>query len=353
MSNQIITNSQKEVTLKIIGECFTAGYSAKEIAENLNNLGLKNGNKLWTEKTVDFILIFELKLKEAVKKEEESLPQDDNYIFEHEGKVFTNSLYVAKSFEKEHKHILRDIAQIISKSENFGQSNFGPSSYINKQNKQQPMYLMTKQGFSILAMGFTTEKAFEFKIKYIQKFEEMERLINSRSLPKPKTTLELLEEAVTELKKKESIIQEKETEIKQLLPQAGLLNEILVKDTTTRKLGDFGKFLKQFLPEHMGKNKITSYCLDKKFFFQSKAGRTEVYQKFIAPPKPLFYIKPYTFTTGNEERQHTFDLWEIRITPEGAKQLLICFLQDEMLTVETFQVVSWKTEQWFSTNNTN
>lgn len=359
MSNVINTNSLREVTIKIISELFTGGFSSKEIAENLNNAGFKNFNKLWNEQAVDFILIFELKLKEAMKKDnEETLPQDENYIFEHEGKIFTNSLYVAKNFDKQHKNILQSVNEILTKSNEFGRLNFQQSSYINSQNKEQPMFLMTKQGFSILAMGFTTDKAFEFKIKYIQRFEEMEKLINERSLPKPKTTLEMLEEAVIELKKKEALlieskeqIKEKETEIKQLAPQVGLLNQILIKDTTTRKLGDFGKFLSQFMPKHMGKYKIIKYCLDKKFLFESRPGKNEVYQKFITGPKALFYIKPYTFTVGNDERTHTFDALEIRVTPHGAKQLLICFLQDEMLTVETFQVVSWKTEQWFANNN--
>lgn len=49
------------------------------------------------------------------------------------------------------------------------------SSYINAQNKKQPMYLVTRDGFTLLVMGYTGEKAMKFKEAYIKQFNAMEK----------------------------------------------------------------------------------------------------------------------------------------------------------------------------------
>lgn len=91
------------------------------------------------------------------------------------GTVTTTSLNVAQTFEKQHQHVLRSIEKILAEiPEDWGASNFGLSSYQSQQNKKQPMYIMTRKGFSLLAMGFTGKKANQFKIAYIDAFEAME-----------------------------------------------------------------------------------------------------------------------------------------------------------------------------------
>ena len=82
-----------------------------------------------------------------------------------DGKPVTTSLIIANRFGKRHQHVLRDVENLEC-SEKFGQSNFGQSSYINLQNKKQPMYLITRDGFTLLAMGFTGKKAMQWKEKY-------------------------------------------------------------------------------------------------------------------------------------------------------------------------------------------
>ena len=94
------------------------------------------------------------------------------------GKDVTTSLIIAKIFNKEHFHVLRDIDKLAC-SQEFRQSNFGLSSYINSQNKEMPMYEITKNGFSILAMGFTGEKAAKFKEDFIREFDNREQLLKN------------------------------------------------------------------------------------------------------------------------------------------------------------------------------
>ena len=95
------------------------------------------------------------------------------------GKVVVTSKQVADAFGKIHRHILRDIRDLIAESGEFGESSFGLSSYKSLQNKELPCYEMTRDGFSLLAMGFTGKKAIEWKIKYINAFNKMEAEILS------------------------------------------------------------------------------------------------------------------------------------------------------------------------------
>ena len=95
------------------------------------------------------------------------------------GKVETSivtSLDIAETFEKEHKRVLQDIRELEC-SEDFRRHNFVHSSYVNCQNKKQPMYYVTRDGFTLLAMGYTGEKAMKFKEGYIRQFNAMEKLL--------------------------------------------------------------------------------------------------------------------------------------------------------------------------------
>lgn len=100
--------------------------------------------------------------------------------------VYTTSRIVAEKFGKEHCHIIRDIENLIV----LGQSNFGSSetkseqmfirsTYLNSQNKEQPEYLITEKGAMLLIMGFTGEKAFAIKTKFIDEFARMKNIINN------------------------------------------------------------------------------------------------------------------------------------------------------------------------------
>jgi phage regulator Rha-like protein len=69
---------------------------------------------------------------------------------------------------------MRDIKNLIDDLPPGGLPNFGESSYLNEQNKTQPMYQMSRDGFSLLAMGFTGKRALEWKVKFLKAFNQME-----------------------------------------------------------------------------------------------------------------------------------------------------------------------------------
>lgn len=58
---------------------------------------------------------------------------------------------------------------------------FQKSLYENSRGKQYPMYLMNRDGFSLLVMGFTGKKALEWKLEYIKAFNKMESIIREKS----------------------------------------------------------------------------------------------------------------------------------------------------------------------------
>lgn len=96
-----------------------------------------------------------------------------------DGRPVTNSLKVAELFGKEHKNVIRDIENICC-SDTFRMLNFEHTPYTHQQNGQTyHYYLMTKDGFTFLVMGYTGAKAAQFKEAYINAFNEMERRLKN------------------------------------------------------------------------------------------------------------------------------------------------------------------------------
>lgn len=96
-----------------------------------------------------------------------------------------SSLDVAETFEKEHKNVLKDIREL-NCSEEFGRLNFEQSFYTNSQNKKQPLYFMTRDGFTLLAMGYVGDKAMKFKESYIKQFNAMEKALVGKLIEREK-----------------------------------------------------------------------------------------------------------------------------------------------------------------------
>jgi phage regulatory protein, rha family len=137
-------------------------------------------------------------MKELIPKNEYGLFADKKDI------ARVDSLYVAEFFEKNHKEVLRDIRNIAAPnsglSKEFTERNFALGSYKDKQNKKRPCYYLTRDGFTILVMGYTGKKALKFKELYIRRFNEMEELI--KSLVKARTEFPLLTENIRLLHEK-------------------------------------------------------------------------------------------------------------------------------------------------------
>lgn len=90
----------------------------------------------------------------------------------------TTSLLVAEVFGKQHRNVLRSIDGLLKNEQS--KKMFVKGTYLNTQGHKQPMYYLNRDGFSLLVMGFTGEKALEWKFKYIEAFNKMEKYINFR-----------------------------------------------------------------------------------------------------------------------------------------------------------------------------
>lgn len=113
------------------------------------------------------------------------------------GQVLTNSLLIAEKFGKEHQHVLRDIRTLIEGMSEIGDTPmFVESTYINEQNKQKyPIFIMNRDGFTLLTMGFNGKKALKFKLEYIAAFNAMEKALKEQQNKKLSGAEFLLEQA--------------------------------------------------------------------------------------------------------------------------------------------------------------
>lgn len=180
-------------------------------------------------------------------------------ILNQDGQLVVTSRQVAEDFEKEHSSVvIRAIENLIKELEGSGQNCthlFIESQYQNEQNKQwYKEYLLTRDGFSLLVMGFTGKKALQWKLKYIEAFNKMEEHIKGQALNTSELSPELqmfnqMFKAIAnnelEQKKLKAAVEETKEEIKGIREAVTLEPNQWRKDTATLinkiaiKLGGF------------------------------------------------------------------------------------------------------------------
>lgn len=152
----------------------------------------------------------------------------------------TSSLIVAERFEKRHDAILRDIDNILEGSPQNCGDLFQESTYIHPQNKQEyRMFYMTRDGFSLLAMGFTGTKALAFKLNFINAFNQMETELNSPEKIMARA-LRIADQTINQLQLETKV---KDQQIAELKPKADYYDDILKNKglvTITQIAKDYG-----------------------------------------------------------------------------------------------------------------
>ena len=141
------------------------------------------------------------------------------------GNAVTTSLLVAEKFGKRHSDVLRSIRDALSlMPENERKSNFAlcysEASLPNGGYRSDPYYVMTKDGFSIIVLGFTGAKAMAFKLEFIEAFNEMERKLAAPQLPA--TYLDALKALVVSEEQKQLA----EAKVNELEPKAEVYDTI-------------------------------------------------------------------------------------------------------------------------------
>ena len=136
-------------------------------------------------------------------------------LFEKDGQILVSSVDVAENFEKRHKNVIQSIEKLKVDDE-FNRLNFQPVEYKDEKGEMRPAYTMTRDGFTLLVMGFTGYKAMEWKVKYIKAFNAMEARLKEgaareAALPEAKPD-DSGEAARLRLREKQAELREREIE---------------------------------------------------------------------------------------------------------------------------------------------
>lgn len=148
------------------------------------------------------------------------------------GEPVASSRDIAENFGKRHSHVLDGIQSIIHSAEKSAQW-FCESEYKDASGRTNKMYYMNRQGFSLVVMGFTGEKALEWKIKYIEAFEEMAKQLTTPEPEPPELALsKALVMAQGIIAREQERSKQLEKENAKLKPAAEYAHNMLLSDET-------------------------------------------------------------------------------------------------------------------------
>lgn len=217
-------------------------------------------------------------------------------------KVVTTSLKIAEVFGKEHQHILRDIRELIDGVSKIGDTPmFEETTYIHPQNKQQyPMFLMNRDGFTLLAMGFTGDKALRFKMAYINASNEMEKALKAMQPKLPQTYKEALKELLIQVEENERL----QIENKDMKPKAEYFDEIVDRGGLTN-FRDTAKLL------GVSEKAFIFFLIDKKYIYRDQKGTLKPVAKYVGT-----YFELKEWVRGEKTGTQTL------ITAKGEEQFL-------------------------------
>lgn len=130
-------------------------------------------------------------------------------VYAKDAVALTNSILVAKKFDRNHRDVLETIRELVKGcAENSADPMFEETTYVHPQNGQQyPMFIMNRDGFTLLAMGFTGDKALRFKLDYINAFNKMEAELKSA---KPLTQGQMLVQMAQAYEAQERMLREQQ-----------------------------------------------------------------------------------------------------------------------------------------------
>lgn len=191
-------------------------------------------------------------------------------IMEKDGQLVVSSRQVAENFEKQHKDVLESICKLISQMSSAENSAnlFIQSEYADKYGRMQKEYLMTRDGFSLLVMGFTGNKALEWKLKYIEAFNHMEAELNSPERIMARA-LKIAEETTNRLRIDNSRLKV-ENQIMQ--PKAEYFDELVDRNLLTN-------FRETAAQLGVKQKKFITFLIDHKYIYRDKKGKLMPYAK--------------------------------------------------------------------------
>ena len=120
------------------------------------------------------------RMSRSYRKEVKNMDNQNNLVRMFKNQVVVSSVQLAEHFDKEHKNVLRLLSSLLSSANKQRLSkHFFKSNYKDETGKNNTMYLMDRDGFSLLVMSFKGEKALKWKLDFIDAFNAMEQEIKN------------------------------------------------------------------------------------------------------------------------------------------------------------------------------
>jgi anti-repressor protein len=185
--------------------------------------------------------------------------------------VVVSSRQVAEHFEKRHDNVMQAIEGILKIEDT--KKMFFKTSYVHPQNGQTyPEYLMNRDGFSLLVMGFTGQKALKWKIRYINAFNKMEAKLRAVKVLSP------AEQIAQGLLAAKQLLEEKDKQIAQLAE----INEVnkpkvifadaVANSESSILIGELAKILRQ-KGVNMGQNRLFEWLRANGYLIKSGSSK--------------------------------------------------------------------------------
>ena len=233
------------------------------------------------------------------------------------GEPVASSRQIAENFGKEHKDVLRAIENI--KAQNCAlTSMFFEATYTAGTGKAYPMYLMNRDGFSLLVMGFTGKAALEWKLKYIAAFNAMEKQLAQR----PQLSLaELMAQALIAAHDE---LEHKDRQIAELTPK-GIFADAVNASKKSILVGELAKLLCQNSVQ-IGQNRLFVWMREHGYLIKDPKRSDYNMPTQRAVEQGLFEIKE---TTVVHSDGHTSINKTPKVTGKGQIYFVNLFLKDK------------------------
>lgn len=232
-------------------------------------------------------------------------------------KFVVDSRSVAVNFQKRHDNVLRDIENIRKDVLNFEEmfiESYMPDSY----GRQRRIYLMNRDGFSLLAMGFTGKEALNWKLKYIEAFNKMEKAWNTPEQIMARA-LRMADKTIDELKENNAVLLADNQRMK---PKEIFADAVSASDSSIL-IGDLAKLLRQNGVD-TGQKRLFEQLRNEGYLMKTGSSRNMPKQRYVADG--LFQIKETVISNPDGSVRMTKTT---KVTGKGQQYFLNKYLKKE------------------------
>lgn len=236
------------------------------------------------------------------------------------GTPVTDSVKVARVFEKQHKNVMKSIRNILGSAQNLAnQKWFAETTYMDAQGKRQPMFLMNRDGFSLLTMSLTGEKAMAFKVAFIEQFNRMEQAIKELA-PAAPAIPQTFAQALRLAAEQAETIEAQQKQLEAQAPKVAFATAI-INSPSSCGIDELAKLLKQNGID-MGEIRLFQWLREKGYLCNLGTARNQPTQKALE--MGLFELKPQTWI--NPKTDEVMTTTRTMVTGKGKEYFINKFL---------------------------